>query len=110
MNSTPHVYEDELDSPYWDRLILYENPGNVTGTYLDEGGHATPLSGFCEVEIERQGSIFQYLMVQLSHHTSVFEFLFISCLLNIIFEMELSFNPFSFHFSFSHIGEHGTES
>ena len=109
MNHAPHIYEDELDSPYWDRLILYESPGYVAGTYLDEEGHTTPLAGFCEVEIERQGSIFQYLMVQLSHHATVFELLFISCLLDIIFEVELSLNPFSIHFSFSHIGEHNTE-
>jgi len=109
MNHAPHIYEDELDSPYWDRLILYESPGYVAGTYLDEEGHTTPLAGFCEVEIERQGSIFQYLMVQLSRHATVFELLFISCLLDIIFEVELSLNPFSIHFSFSHIGEHNTE-
>lgn len=109
MGTTPHVYEDELDSLYWDRLILYENPGRVTGTYVDKQGNTTSLAGFCEVEIERQGSIFQYLMLQLSRNAGMFEILFISCLLNVIFGIEFSLNPFTLHFSFSHIGEHTSQ-
>lgn len=106
MNNTPHIYKDDLSSFYWKKLILYECPGKIYGWYEDGNGDKTYLTGKCEIEIERQISIFDYFMLKLVPHFPSplgIDFLFISYLLNIVLQLQINLFPFSFSFSFSHI-------
>jgi hypothetical protein len=104
MRHTPHIYEDVLDSRYWKGLLLYENPGVANGTYISSSGRIENLTGRAEIEIERQISIFEYVSARLSRTTSGIEFVFLSCLLNVILEVcLLPYAPF-LQFSFSRIG------
>ena len=103
MDHSPHVYEDNIPSFLWKSLLLYECPGRVTGYYENESGERINLTGVCEMEIERQISIFQYFLFKISPLQNGFEFLFLSTLLNTIFTMSITLFPFSVNFSFSNI-------
>ena len=103
MDHSPHVYEDNIPSFLWKSLLLYECPGRVTGYYENENGERINLTGVCEMEIERQISIFQYFLFKISPLQNGFEFLFLSTLLNAMFTMNITLFPFSVNFSFSNI-------
>lgn len=103
MDNEPHVYEDDLHSFYWKKLILYECPGNVNGYYEDSNGERINLTGNCEIEIERQISVLEYAMFKITPYSSGFEIIFLSYLLNFMIVFQLSLHPFSIDFSFSNI-------
>jgi len=105
MTHLPHIYEDDLSSPYWKKLILYESPGRIYG-YIN-GERNIYLSGKGEIEIERQNNIFDYAVMTISLNTGI-NVLFLSYLLGFGFSMELSLFPFYFHFSLFHVGEDKT--
>ncbi len=60
MRNKPHIYKDNLSSFYWKKLILYECPGDIYGFYKGE-----EIKGKCEIEIERQTSIFGYILLKI---------------------------------------------
>ncbi|MBC7081660.1 MAG: hypothetical protein H5T44_05405 [Thermoplasmatales archaeon] len=95
MGDICHVYLDNLPSFYWKKLILYEAPGKIY-----ENGKEI---GKCEIEIERQVSIFEYFLLKLYFSNSSLNFIFISYLLNLIFGINISINPFSFSIYLSKI-------
>ncbi len=103
MNNEPHVYEDDLHSFYWKKLILYECPGNVNGYYEGIDGRRINLTGNCEIEIERQISVLEYAMFKITPYSNGFELIFLSYLLNFMIVFQLSLYPFSIDFSFSNI-------
>ena len=102
MKNRPRIYEDELKSFYWKKLILYECPGFTNGWY-ENNGEKISLSGKCEIEIERQVSIFEYNMLKITPHSDGFELIFLSYLMNVIITLQLFFNPLSINLSFSNI-------
>lgn len=102
MKNKPHIYEDKLNSFYWKKLILYECPGFINGFY-EKNGEKISLSGKCEIEIERQVSIFGYNMLKINPYSNGFELIFLSYIMNIFITLELFFNPFSINLSFSNI-------
>ncbi|MEM1513881.1 MAG: hypothetical protein QXW78_03375 [Candidatus Thermoplasmatota archaeon] len=95
MDNISHVYLDNLSSFYWKKLILYEAPGKI----YDSNGEI----GRCEIEIERQVSIFEYFMLKIYFSNSSINFILASYLLNFIFGLNISINPLSFSFYFSKI-------
>ncbi len=102
MDNEAHVYEDELHSPYWKKLLLYECPGKIYG-HIKKEGQNIELRGNCEIEIERQMSVLEYFLLKIVPEGSGIRILFLSCLLNLAIEVQISFFPFSINFSFSHI-------
>jgi len=53
-----HTYLDtNLSSPYWQAIYLWESPGPITGQFTT-GTQTVFLSGICEIEPERQVSVF----------------------------------------------------
>ena len=103
MDNEAHVYEDKLRSIYWKKLILYECPGKISG-YYEKDGQKLELRGRCEIEIERQVSVLEYLSLKIVPEKNGVRILFLSCLLGVAIELQISFSPFSINFSFSHIG------
>ena len=103
MKNKPHIYENKLHSLYWKKLILYECPGNASGYYKSLDGKRIKLIGKCEIEIERQISIFEYVMFKIMPYSDGFQFIFLSYLLNFMIILQLSLHPFSINFSFSNI-------
>ena len=95
MDNISHIYLDNLSSSYWKKLILYESPGKI----YDSNGEI----GRCEIEIERQVSIFEYFMLKIYLSNSSINFLLASYLLNFIFGLNIGINPLSFSFYFSKI-------
>ncbi|HEC76488.1 MAG TPA: hypothetical protein ENI33_04430 [Thermoplasmatales archaeon] len=102
MKNTPHIYEDELKSFYWKKLILYECPGFINGWY-ENRDEKINLSGKCEIEIEREVSIFEYNMLRINPYSDGFELIFLSYIMNFVITLQLFFNPFSINLSFSNI-------
>ncbi len=95
MENVSHIYLDNLSSFYWKKLILYESPGKI----YDDNEEI----GKCEIEIERQISIFEYFMLKIYFSNSSINFIFISYLLNLIFGLNIGINPLSFSIYFSKI-------
>ena len=104
MGHQPHIYQDSLSSFFWRELILYESPGVVSGFYIGKDGGKENLTGRCEMEMERQVSIFGYNLAGVVKIERGFEFTFLSTLLNLSLKIRLTFFPLSIDFSFSHIG------
>lgn len=105
MTQDAHVYMDKLYSHYWKYLTLYECPGNVDG-YYEKNGNKTVLNGRGEIEIERQSSIFDYNMLNITLHGKYplgMQLIIISYLFHLKMEMEFYIAPLSFNFSFSKI-------
>jgi len=102
MSQKPHIYRDKLTSLLWKELILYESPGKVSGFYMD-GGKRVNLTGRCEMEMERQVSVFGYNLAGIVKTGKGFEFVFLSTHLNVSLKITLTLFPFSIDFSFSHI-------
>ena len=98
MDNVPHIYKDDLNSAYWKKLILYECPGKVYGIYENK----INLTGNCEIEIERQISIFEYNMLKFNFYDGV-EIIFVSYFLNLMIKLQAIFHPFSINFSISKI-------
>ena len=92
MNKNPHLYKDYLDSFYWDKLILYECPGEIEGYFIND--KKIDLEGHCEIEIERQISIFEYLLFKLNPLQNGLQIIFISYLLNTVLTIEFYLKPF----------------
>jgi len=96
MDKKPHLYKDYLNSFYWEKLILYECPGKIKGYFIND--EKIDLDGYCEIEIERQISIFKYLLFKLNPLQNGLQILFISYLLNIILTLEFHLKPFFIDF------------
>jgi len=60
MTHKPHIYKDNLSSPYWKELMLYECPGKIHGFY-----EKNELNGIGEIEVERQINIITYMLFKI---------------------------------------------
>ena len=103
-----HTYLDtNLSSSYWRAIFLWESPGYVSGYYFDGVNNIT-LDGKCEIEPERQVSVFGYNYLGLNFttppHGLGIEISILSHFFRISTDMLLQILPVpKFHFSFNHL-------
>lgn len=98
MTSIPHLYLDtNLSSKYWRAIALWESPGIATG-YYDDGKTNVTLNGKCEIEPDRQISIWGHSRIDINfftrYHGPAIKMDMVSHLLGIQIEMDASFFPY----------------
>ncbi|MCD6512410.1 MAG: hypothetical protein J7K61_02245 [Thermoplasmata archaeon] len=111
MTQDAHVYMDKLSSRYWRYLTLYECPGNIDG-YYEKNGEIIELKGRGEIEIERQSSLFDYNLINITmmgKYPLGVQLIIISYLFHFKVEAQIYLMPLTFNFSFSKIGDNQTQ-